>query len=112
MSTIRGRNKVYKIEERQPILPSMIKAANEFGGKLAYSSDRGTYVMLGYGDTYTELHRGDTIVRKGQNVVITRGWIKREVLAARKRANSEPLTEVQKRHLDRHMQNLKKEYTL
>lgn len=56
---------------------ALIKVANTFGGYLAYStSNHGAYVRIGEPPFHVDIHPGDSIVKKGPQAIVARGYMK------------------------------------
>lgn len=64
---------------------ALIKVANTFGGTLEYStSNHGAYVRIGTPPFHVDIHPGDSIVKKGPQAVVARGYMKIRARAYKK----------------------------
>lgn len=55
---------------------SLIKVANTFGGRLSYStSNHGVYTRIGIPPFHVDVHPGDSIVKKGSQAVVAKGYL-------------------------------------
>jgi len=65
---------------RKDHLPALIKIANAFGGHARYSSSQGgAFVRIGYPPNHVDIHKGDSIIKKGSMAIVTRFYIKQKL---------------------------------
>lgn len=73
---------------RRDSLPIMIKVANLFGGRLKYEASNnggpGAYVRFGEAPFHVDIHKGDSIVKKGSKAVVTSIYMKKKIAYLKK----------------------------
>lgn len=70
---------------RKDPLPTLIKISNTFGGHLRYdSSQGGGFVRIGEPPYHVDIRRGDSIVKKGGQAIVTRYYIKQKIAYLKK----------------------------
>lgn len=63
-------------KDRSIRVETLAKVANTFGGTLAYStSNNGSYVRIGVPPVHVDMHPGDSIVKKGGQAVVAKGYM-------------------------------------
>lgn len=73
-----------KVDRNDP-LPMLITASKLFGGRLRHDSNsQGPYIRFGEPPFHVDLHRGDSIVKKGGKAVVTSIWAKQKLRIVKK----------------------------
>ena len=63
-------------KDRSIRVETLAKVANIFGGTLAYStSNYGAYVRIGIPPFHVDIHPGDSIVKKGGQAIVAKGYM-------------------------------------
>lgn len=81
-------------------IPALIKVGQAFGGHLRYSSSSGgAFLRMGTPPYHVDIHKGDSIVKKGGQAIVTQFYMKRKIAYLKKYPELRHLVDEAEAHL-------------